>query len=63
MADIILYTCAHWPPDDPDWQPGSENLEDFLNGESRAGRTLAFILPSIDGRHVTLIFTSPLVYP
>jgi hypothetical protein len=45
------------------WRPGSESLEDFLNGESWAGKTLAFVMPSIDGRHVTLIFTSPLVCP
>ena len=63
MADIILYTCAHLPPEDPSWRPGSESLEDVLNGESRAGKTLAFVMPSFGGRDVTLIFTSPLVCP
>ena len=63
MADIILYACTHWPPDDPSWRPGSESLEDFLNSESRAGKTLGLIMPAIDRRHVTLIFTSPPVYP
>lgn len=47
MADIILYTCAHLPPEDPSWRPGSESLEDVLNGESRAGKTLAFVMPSV----------------
>lgn len=59
--DIILYSCTHWPPDGQPTPP-AENLEDFLNRESRAGKTLAFIMPSYDGRHVTLVFTSPLVY-
>ena len=38
MADIILYTCTHWPPADPPREPGPESLEDFLNTEAAPGR-------------------------